>query len=66
MIEFRKFIEGLDDLALTKVAADLRNYPEDEDYLEEVLWEVARRSWHSWAWGSRRGKRYGVNDGWSR
>lgn len=56
MIEFRAFIEGLDDVALVKVAKDLRHYPEDEDYLEEALWEIAKRSWHSWAWGTIRGR----------
>lgn len=56
MIEFRAFIEGLDDVALVKVAKDLRDYPEDEDYLEETLWEIAKRSWHSWAWGTNRGQ----------
>lgn len=47
--EWRHFIIGLDDLALVKVAKDLREYPEDEDFLEEALWEIARRSWLSWA-----------------
>lgn len=52
--EWREFIVELDDVALVKAAKDLREYPEDEDYFEETLWEIARRSWESWAWGSRR------------
>lgn len=46
--EWRTFIRELGDVALVQVAKDLRGQPEDEGRYEEVLWEIARRSWESY------------------
>lgn len=41
--EWRVFIRDFSDLALVRMAKELRQYPEDKPYLDEVLRELGDR-----------------------
>lgn len=41
--DWRVFIREMDDLSLARAVRDLRDCPEDKDYLDEVLRELGRR-----------------------
>ena len=41
--DFQRFIETLSVLELGELARDLRQHPEDKEYLHAVLVEVGRR-----------------------
>ena len=42
--EWRVFLRDFSDLALVRIAKDLRQHPEDQDYLQAVLEELRARA----------------------